>query len=152
VTVEQIEQLTMAAEQRQREPLPQGEIETPPVALRRGQLIHAGRRLLQSDHQGCYMWDATNGSRIWKSELGMTHLLLQTRLMDVAQDGQSLAAALNHSTLNIANALGAWLGSVVLSAGLGYEWPSRVGAILAVAGVGIAVLSAALGRRSARRS
>jgi len=78
--------------------------------------------------------------------------LLQTRLMDVAQDGQSLAAALNHSTLNIANALGAWLGSVVLSAGLGYEWPSRVGAILAVAGVGIAVLSAALGRRSARRS
>ncbi len=76
--------------------------------------------------------------------------LLQTRLMDVAQDGQSLAAALNHSTLNIANALGAWLGSVVLSAGLGYEWPSRVGAFLAVAGVGIAVLSAVLGRRSAR--
>jgi DHA1 family inner membrane transport protein len=78
--------------------------------------------------------------------------LLQTRLMDVAQDGQSLAAALNHSTLNVANALGAWLGSVVLSAGLGYEWPSRVGAFLAVAGVGIAVLSAALGRRSARRA
>ena len=78
--------------------------------------------------------------------------LLQTRLMDVAQDGQSLAAALNHSTLNVANALGAWLGSVVLAAGLGYEWPSRVGAILAVAGVGIAVLSALLGRRSARRA
>jgi DHA1 family inner membrane transport protein len=78
--------------------------------------------------------------------------LLQTRLMDVAQDGQSLAAALNHSTLNIANALGAWLGSLVLSAGLGYEWPSRVGAILAVAGVGIALLSAVLGRRAARRS
>jgi DHA1 family inner membrane transport protein len=78
--------------------------------------------------------------------------LLQTRLMDVAQDGQSLAAALNHSTLNVANALGAWLGSVVLAAGLGYEWPSRVGAILAVAGVGIAVLSALLGRRSALRA
>ena len=78
--------------------------------------------------------------------------LLQTRLMDVAQDGQSLAAALNHSTLNVANALGAWLGSVVLSAGLGNQWPSRVGAFLALAGVGIAVLSAALGRRSARRA
>ena len=51
--------------------------------------------------------------------------MLQTRLMDVAHEGQALAAALNHSTLNIANALGAWLGSVVLSAGLGYEWPSR---------------------------
>ena len=78
--------------------------------------------------------------------------LLQIRLMDVAHDGQGLAAALNHSTLNIANALGAWLGSLVLAAGLGYEWPSRVGAILGVAGVGIAVLSAVLGRRAARRS
>src|SRR6478609_5964585 len=76
--------------------------------------------------------------------------LLQTRLMDVAQDGQSLAAALNHSTLNLANALGAWLGSVVLSAGLGYEWPSRVGVLLAVAGLGIALVSGLLERR--RRS
>ena len=74
--------------------------------------------------------------------------LLQTRLMDVAHEGQSLAAALNHSTLNIANAIGAWLGSLVLGAGLGYEWPSRVGAVLAVLGVGIALLSAVLGRRS----
>jgi DHA1 family inner membrane transport protein len=76
--------------------------------------------------------------------------LLQTRLMDVAHEGQSLAAALNHSTLNIANAIGAGLGSLVLGAGLGCEWPSRVGAVLAVLGVGIAVLSAVLGRRSAR--
>ncbi|MEI2825235.1 MAG: MFS transporter [Dermatophilaceae bacterium] len=76
--------------------------------------------------------------------------LLQTRLMDVAHEGQGLAAALNHSTLNTANALGAWLGSLVLAAGWGYEWPSRVGAMLAVLGLGIAVLSAALGRRTAR--
>jgi DHA1 family inner membrane transport protein len=77
--------------------------------------------------------------------------MLQTRLMDVAHEGQSLAAALNHSTLNIANALGAWLGSVVLAAGLGYEWPSRVGALLAVLGVGIAVVSALAERAAARR-
>jgi DHA1 family inner membrane transport protein len=76
--------------------------------------------------------------------------MLQTRLMDVAHEGQALAAALNHSTLNIANALGAWLGSIVLSAGLGYEWPSRVGGFLAVAGIGIALWSALL-QRSARR-
>jgi DHA1 family inner membrane transport protein len=74
--------------------------------------------------------------------------MLQTRLMDVAHEGQALAAALNHSTLNIANALGAWLGSIVLAAGLGYEWPSRVGAVLAVLGVGIALWSLALDRRS----
>ena len=73
--------------------------------------------------------------------------MLQTRLMDVAHEGQSLAAALNHSTLNMANALGAWLGSVVLAAGYGYEWPSRVGVLLAVAGLGIALVSGLLERR-----
>ncbi|MBC9956885.1 MFS transporter [Yimella sp. cx-51] len=77
--------------------------------------------------------------------------MLQTRLMDVAQEGQSLAAALNHSTLNAANALGAWMGSVVLSRGYGYEWPSRLGALLAVGGVFIALVSVWLGRREAAR-
>ncbi|WP_374969767.1 MFS transporter [Terrabacter sp. BE26] len=76
--------------------------------------------------------------------------LLQTRLMDVAHEGQSLAAALNHSTLNTANALGAWLGSVVLAAGWGYGAPSLVGAGLAVLGVGVAVLSVGLEGRSHR--
>ncbi len=76
--------------------------------------------------------------------------LLQTRLMDVAHEGQSLAAALNHSTLNTANALGAWLGSVVLAAGWGYGAPSVVGAVLAVLGVGVAVASATLERRGRR--
>lgn len=75
--------------------------------------------------------------------------LLQTRLMDVAHEGQSLAAALNHSTLNTANALGAWLGSLVLAAGWGYGAPSRVGAVLAVLGVGVALWSAGLERRRA---
>lgn len=78
--------------------------------------------------------------------------MLQTRLMDVAQEGQSLAAALNHSTLNIANALGAWLGSIVLSAGYGYEWPSRLGAVLALLGVGLTIASAMVARRSHRRA
>lgn len=77
--------------------------------------------------------------------------MLQTRLMDVAHEGQSLAAALNHSTLNMANALGAYLGSVVLEAGFGYEWPSRVGVLLALAGVGIAAISVLVGRREKDR-
>ena len=76
--------------------------------------------------------------------------LLQTRLMDVAHEGQSLAAALNHSTLNMANALGAWLGSLVLAAGWGYGAPSLVGAGLAVLGVAVAMLSAVLERRARR--
>lgn len=60
---------------------------------------------------------------------------LQTRLMDVAADAQTLAAALNHAALNIANAAGAWLGGLVIAAGLGYTAPALVGALLAVLGV-----------------
>ncbi|MFE3022684.1 MFS transporter [Nocardia tengchongensis] len=60
---------------------------------------------------------------------------LQTRLMDVAHDAQTLAAALNHAALNIANAAGAWLGGLVIAAGLGYTAPAAVGAGLAVLGV-----------------
>ena len=73
--------------------------------------------------------------------------MIQTRLMDVAHEGQSLAASLNHATLNLANALGAWLGGAVLDAGLGYEWCSRVGAILALAGAAVTVASAVTSRR-----
>nr|WP_231857992.1 MFS transporter [Nocardia farcinica] len=60
---------------------------------------------------------------------------LQTRLMDVAADAQTLAAALNHAALNIANAAGAWLGGLVIAAGFGYTAPALVGAGLAVTGV-----------------
>ena len=60
---------------------------------------------------------------------------LQTRLMDVAHDAQTLAAALNHSALNIANATGAWIGGLVIAAGYGYTAPAVAGAALAVAGI-----------------
>ncbi|WP_235686462.1 MFS transporter [Tomitella gaofuii] len=73
---------------------------------------------------------------------------LQTRLMDVAADAQNLAAALNHSALNVANAGGAWLGGVVIAAGLGYTAPAAVGAGLAVAGLLILTVSAAAQRRT----
>lgn len=62
---------------------------------------------------------------------------LQIRLMDVAGDAQTLAAALNHSAFNMANALGAWLGGVAISAGLGWTSTGWVGALLAVAGLGV---------------
>ncbi|WP_454689915.1 MFS transporter [Achromobacter aloeverae] len=62
---------------------------------------------------------------------------LQTRLMDVAGDAQTLAAALNHSAFNIANALGAWLGGLAIDAGLGWSSTGWVGSLLALAGLGI---------------
>ncbi|WP_413468032.1 MFS transporter [Mycobacterium sp. RTGN4] len=73
---------------------------------------------------------------------------LQTRLMDVAHDAQTLAAALNHSALNIANATGAWIGGVVIAAGLGYTAPAAAGATLAVAGLVILTVSVLLQRFS----
>ncbi|WP_233225139.1 MFS transporter [Nocardia sp. MDA0666] len=72
---------------------------------------------------------------------------LQTRLMDVAHDAQTLAAALNHAALNIANAAGAWLGGLVIAAGLGYTAPAVVGAGLAVAGVVLFTITAWSARR-----
>src|SRR3954464_13577211 len=62
-------------------------------------------------------------------------ICLQLRLMETAGDAQMLGAALNHSALNLANALGAWLGGGVIAAGLGYRAPSVVGAGLAAAGL-----------------
>ena len=56
---------------------------------------------------------------------------LQLRLMDVAGEAQTLGAAMNHASLNIANALGAWLGGLVIAAGYGYRSPAagRRGAV-----------------------
>jgi DHA1 family inner membrane transport protein len=71
---------------------------------------------------------------------------LQLRLMDVAGDAQTLGAALNHASLNIANALGAWLGGLVIAAGMGYRAPALVGLGLSVAGLGVLVLSAVVHR------
>ncbi|WP_246063871.1 MFS transporter [Blastococcus colisei] len=72
---------------------------------------------------------------------------LQMRLMETAGDAQMLGAALNHSALNLANALGAWLGGLVIAAGLGFRAPSAVGAGLAAAGLVPLAVSAVLRRR-----
>lgn len=76
---------------------------------------------------------------------------IQTRLMDVAGDSQTLAAALNHSGLNIGNSLGAALGGAVIAAGLGFVAPTWVGVVLAACGLLIATASALVERRSRRR-
>jgi DHA1 family inner membrane transport protein len=73
---------------------------------------------------------------------------LQIRLMDVAQDAQTLAAALNHSAFNIANALGAWLGGIAIAGGLGWASTGWVGALLALAGFLIFAVSLATEARN----
>ncbi|MGZ4617014.1 MAG: MFS transporter [Actinomycetes bacterium] len=72
---------------------------------------------------------------------------LTARLMDVSHDGKGLAAALNHAALNVGNALGAWLGGVVIAAGFGYTAPALVGAALAATGLLVLGVSYAVDRR-----
>ncbi len=69
---------------------------------------------------------------------------LQLRLMDVAGDAQTLGAAMNHASLNVANALGAWLGGLVIAAGWGLRAPALVGLALSLGGVAILLVSARL--------
>lgn len=66
---------------------------------------------------------------------------LQLRLMDVAGDAQTLAAALNHSAFNIANAIGAAAGGAALAAGWGWASLGWVGAALALGGMAVLAAS-----------
>ncbi|WP_037885783.1 MFS transporter [Streptomyces sp. NRRL S-646] len=61
-----------------------------------------------------------------------------TRVTDAAH-GVPLAASANVSASNVGNAVGAWLGGVAISAGLGYTAPLYVGAGLVAAGLGTMV-------------
>ena len=57
---------------------------------------------------------------------------------------------MNHSSLNIGNALGAWLGGLVIAAGLRLPRPCPGRAcVLALAGLAVLVLSAHVARRTA---
>jgi DHA1 family inner membrane transport protein len=69
-----------------------------------------------------------------------------TRVTDVAH-GAALAASANVSASNVGNALGAWLGGLAISAGLGYTAPLYVGAGVTL----IAVLVMAAAAHQARR-
>jgi DHA1 family inner membrane transport protein len=68
--------------------------------------------------------------------------------MDVAGDAQGLAASLNHSAFNTANALGPFLGGLAIAGGYGWTSPGWVGSLLAVAGLGIWAASVAAEKRT----
>ncbi|WP_031071870.1 MFS transporter [Streptomyces sp. NRRL S-118] len=76
---------------------------------------------------------------------------LQKRVLDQASGAPTLASAVNIGAFNLGNALSAWLGGIVISAGLGITAPNWVGAVLAVSALALAVLSSALERRDGRR-
>ncbi|MFI7579285.1 MFS transporter [Kocuria sp. M1N1S27] len=73
---------------------------------------------------------------LWIGAMGaLFSTALQMRLLREAKDAPSLTAAMNHAAFNLANAMGAFLGGTVISAGWGYRSPAWVGVGLAVAGL-----------------
>jgi DHA1 family inner membrane transport protein len=69
---------------------------------------------------------------------------LQKRVLDQAHGAPTLASAVNIGAFNLGNALSAWLGGLVIDAGLGYTAPSWVGATLAVSALVLALVAARL--------
>lgn len=109
-------------------------------------------RALMPTAAGLLIWSAaalalytTATGSLWSIQLvvfaiglgGGLGTVLQTRLMDLAEGGQGLAAALNHSAFNLANALGPWAGGLAIAAGYGLTSTGWVGALLSLAGLAI---------------
>jgi len=70
----------------------------------------------------------------------------QSRFIRVANEAALLGAALSHASFNLGNALGAWIGGLVIGAGLGYLSPGWVGAGLAVLGFAFVLVSLGVSR------
>ena len=116
---------------------------------------------------GLLLWSAAtallfmvSASNIWTISIsvflvgigGSLGTVLQTRLMDVACDAQGLAAALNHSAFNFANALGPLLGGVAIGAGYGWTSTGWVASLLALGGFVLLMLSFWLDKARSRRA
>ncbi|KOX22403.1 arabinose transporter permease [Saccharothrix sp. NRRL B-16348] len=75
---------------------------------------------------------------------------LQARVLEQASGAPALASAANIAAFNLGNAAGAWLGGAAIDAGFGYTAPNWVGAVIALAALGVAVAGGVSDR--ARRS
>ena len=68
---------------------------------------------------------------------------LQMRVMKYASSAPTLASGANIGAFNVGNALGAWLGGVTITAGLGYTSPIWAGAGITLLGLAVMVFAAA---------
>ena len=75
---------------------------------------------------------------------------LQLWVLQKAGDAQSLASSLNIGAFNLGNALGAWLGGVVIAYGAGLTTLTWVGALVPASAFLVALWSIALERRQER--
>jgi DHA1 family inner membrane transport protein len=111
---------------------------------------------------GVFVWSAValvscshTSTNIWAASLNLFAVgqgiaafpAIQTRLMAAAGEAHTIASALLHAAFNVANALGAWMGGVVIGMGYGLEATGWVGAVLAAGGLAVLWLSVALSAR-----
>jgi len=75
---------------------------------------------------------------------------LQMRVMRYADEAPTLASGANIGAFNLGNALGAWLGGVTITAGLGYTSPIWAGAVLTLTALLVMVVAAVSARATAR--
>lgn len=74
---------------------------------------------------------------------------LQMRIMHYAGQAPTLASGANIAAFNVGNALGAWIGGVTITLGLGYTSTVWAGAALSFAGLLVMLVAT---RRAARRT
>ncbi|MCU1435493.1 MAG: transporter [Pseudarthrobacter sp.] len=77
---------------------------------------------------------------------------LQMRVMKYAAGAPTLASGANIGAFNVGNALGAWLGGVTITAGLGYTSPIWAGAGITLLGLAVMIFAAAGARRAGART
>ena len=73
---------------------------------------------------------------------------IQTRVVDAAVGAPNLASTLNQGAFNLGNASGAWIGGAAITLGVGYVDLPWIGAALAVAALGLCMVSQSLERRA----
>ncbi|WIE71391.1 MFS transporter [Curtobacterium sp. MCJR17_020] len=76
---------------------------------------------------------------------------LQTRVMQYADHAPTLASGANIAAFNLGNALGAWIGGLTITAGLGYTSPIWAGAGITLAAVGLTLVAMGAVRRGRSR-
>jgi DHA1 family inner membrane transport protein len=74
---------------------------------------------------------------------------LQMRVMKYANSAPTLASGANIGAFNVGNALGAWMGGVTITAGMGYTSPIWAGAGITLLGLVVMAFAAASAKRPA---
>ncbi|HEY4344406.1 MAG TPA: MFS transporter [Parvibaculum sp.] len=96
------------------------------------------------------LWPAVVTIFVWGLLAFAVVPLLQLRVVDMAHSAPNLASILNQGAFNFGNATGAWLGGAVIARGAAYTSVPWVGALVALAALGVALWSQYL-ERSAER-